>query len=188
MATEVLNAPVLASLNHLSDLVDYKVERPYEIWLDEVPHGLEQTNVKFELQHDIPIIDARSVGLDHFDIELHGFEFLKQRYPAQCVISGADSANASEEQRSAILEYIRIMSDFLCEKYGGVMAVCYDWRVRSIWMCVFAASGLITYQVRRSRHSPVNKIPQIYTLPDEADARKITIDVAHQVHAGKFSR
>lgn len=145
MATEAVSSPFLASLNHLSDLLDYKVERPFEIWLDKIPEGLEQTNVKFELQHNIPITDARSIGLDQFDIELHGFEFLKQKFPTQCVISGSDSANASDEQRAAILEYVNIMSDFLCETYGGVKAVCYDWRVRSqsIICAVFLSSILI---------------------------------------------
>ncbi|KAI1311973.1 hypothetical protein F5Y03DRAFT_381800 [Xylaria venustula] len=165
MATDTVSDQILASLNHLSGVNDYKKERPYEIWLDQLPRGLEQTNVRFELHDNIPVTDARSVGFDQFDIELHGFQFLQQEFPVQCRIDGSDSANASDEQRAHILSYIDIMSDFLCQTYGGVKAVAYDWRVR------------------RSRDSPVNKSPLIYTLPDETDARKITIDVAHQVHA-----
>lgn len=156
---------VLASLNHLKDDPLYRTERPYEVWLDNVPEGLPKTNVQFELQHNVPIVDARSVGLETFKIEEHGFQFLEQRFPTQFAISGSDAANSTPEQREMILGYLDHMGEFLCKSLGGQRAVCYDWRVR------------------RSRNSPVNKIPRIYTVPDDIDARKITIDVAHQVHA-----
>lgn len=41
------------------------------------------------------------------------------------------------------------------------------------------------WQVRRSRNSPINKIPKIYTVPGELDAGTVTIDATHQVHAGE---
>jgi hypothetical protein len=119
------------SLNHLKDLPLYATEQPYEIWLDQVPEGVRQTNVEFELYHDIPIRDARAVGLDSFNIDDQGFEFLCHEYPQHLSISGAEEVNETPEQRRAILEYIDIMASFLCETYGGTKAVCYDWRVRN---------------------------------------------------------
>ncbi|KAH8587397.1 hypothetical protein B0O99DRAFT_694565 [Bisporella sp. PMI_857] len=155
----------MASLNHLKDDPLYKVQRPYEFWLDEQPDGLPKTNVQFELYHNVPVVDARAVGMETFSIEEEGFQFLHQQFPDQFEISGSDAANSSPEQRQSILEYLEHMAGFLCKSLGGERAISYDWRVR------------------RSRNSPVNKVPKIYTVPDELDARTIAIDVDHQVHA-----
>lgn len=165
--TELASAnTVQASLNFLKDDPLYKTVRPYEVWLDDnIPAGLPKTNVEFELYHNIPIVDARAAGLETFSIEEQGFEFLYQNFPHQFEIGGSDAANSSPEQRQSILGYLDHMADFLCRSFDAEKAVSYDWRVR------------------RSRNSPINKIPKIYTVPDDLDARTITIDVAHQVHA-----
>jgi hypothetical protein len=129
MAEGAIPYTTLASLNHLKDDPLYRIERPYEVWLDEVPKGLLKTNVKFELYHNVPVVDARSVGLDTFSIEEQGFQFFPQDFPHQFTISGSDAANSSPEQRQAILGYLDYMGDFLCESLGAERAVCYDWRV-----------------------------------------------------------
>jgi len=119
------------SLNYLSSTPLYQEEKPYEIWQEDIPTGVQKTNVKFELYDDIPIHDARELGIETFNIEKQGFEFLRQEYP-HCNIRGTDDRNASPEQRDAILEYLDIMAKFLCERYGGTKAACYDWRVSGI--------------------------------------------------------
>lgn len=129
MAETTESGTILASLNHLKDDPLYQKERPYEIWLDEAPEGLPKTNVQFELHHNIPVTDTRSVGLHEFNVEDQGFQFLHQPFPDQFVISGSDAANSSPEQREAILGYLEYMAGFLCQSLGGTKAVCYDWRV-----------------------------------------------------------
>ncbi|KUJ20457.1 uncharacterized protein LY89DRAFT_666129 [Mollisia scopiformis] len=109
------------SLNFLKEDPLYKTVRHYEVWLDDkIPAGLPKTNVKFELYHNIPIIDARADGLDTFSIEEQGFEFLFQKFPRQFEISGSDAANSSPEQRQSILGYLDLMADFLCGSPNGI--------------------------------------------------------------------
>lgn len=111
---------ILASLNFLKGDPLYKTVRPYEVWLDDkIPAGLPKTNVDFQLYHNIPIIDARAVGLHTFSIEEEGFEFLLQSFPQQFEISGSDAANSSPEQRQSILGYLDHMADFLCKSFNG---------------------------------------------------------------------
>lgn len=129
MAEIIVPHTILASLNHLKDDPLYQSERPYEIWLDEVPEGLPKTNVQFELHHNISLVDARSVGLETFSVEEQGFQFLHQPFPKQFIISGSDAANSTPEQRQAILGYLEHMADYLCESLNGTKAICYDWRV-----------------------------------------------------------
>lgn len=119
----------LTSLNYLSDTTLYKTAKPYEVWLDEVPKGLQPTNVAFKLYHDRPIHDVREIGIDHFSIEEHGFEFHEQKFPESCPVSASEDDIPTEKQRKAVLEYIDVMNDFLCEKLGGEKAVCFDFRV-----------------------------------------------------------
>jgi hypothetical protein len=118
------------SLNYLSSTNLYDKEKPYEIWLDEVPAGLRPTNVAFQLYPDVAVHDARAVGLDSFSIEEHGFEFRRHPFPKdRCPISTAEDAIPTNEQRDAILSYIDVMNKFLRESLGGEKAVCFDWRV-----------------------------------------------------------
>jgi hypothetical protein len=128
---------VLASLNHLKDDPLYQAQRPYEVWLDEkLLNGLPKTNVQFELYHDVPVVDVRSVGMETFSIEEEGFQFLHQEFPDHFEISGSDAANSSPEQRQSILGYLDHMADFLCKSFGGEKAVSYDWRVSTAFCFV----------------------------------------------------
>ncbi|KAK3377335.1 hypothetical protein B0T24DRAFT_620990 [Lasiosphaeria ovina] len=154
------------SLNYLSSTNLYDKEKPYEIWLDNVPAGLRPTNVAFQLYPDVAVYDARAVGLDSFSIEEHGFEFRRHPFPKdRCPISTAEEAIPTNEQRDAVLSYIDVMNKFLCESLGGEKAVCFDWRVR------------------QSKGTPISKSPNMYTLDEDIDARRMTIEVAHAIHA-----
>jgi hypothetical protein len=133
---------VQASLNFLKDDPLYKTVRPYEVWIDDkMPAGLPKTNVKFELYHNIPIIDARAAGLDTFSIEEQGFEILFQNFPHQFEISGSDAANSSPEQRQSILGYLEFMADFLCKSFDAEKAISYDWRVSTHLFMVSIANN-----------------------------------------------
>lgn len=123
----------LGSLNHVRGLEQHQHERPYEIWLDQedyYPTDQAKTNIVLQLSHNICIRDARSVGVRNFSIEEQGFQFIEHSMPKDCKISGNTDVNASLAQRTAVLAYINIMGDLLCQKFGGSKAICYDWRVR----------------------------------------------------------
>lgn len=158
----------LGSLNHVRGLEQHQHERPYEIWLDQedyYPTDQAKTNIVLQLSHNICIRDARSVGVRNFSIEEQGFQFIEHSMPKDCKISGNTDVNASLAQRTAVLAYINIMGDLLCQKFGGSKAICYDWRIR-----------------RAQGSSPATR-PRLSSLPENVDARIHASDVARQVHA-----
>jgi hypothetical protein len=146
MTSLIQHAAVVASLNFLKDDPLYKTVRPYEIWLgDKIPAGLPKTNVEFQLYHNIPLVDARAVGIGTFSIEEEGFEFLHQEFPRMFEISGSDAANSSPEQRQSILGYLDHMAAFLCKSFKAEKAISYDWRVSWCFLLEIQTSAKLQY-------------------------------------------
>ncbi|KAF1957121.1 hypothetical protein CC80DRAFT_561632 [Byssothecium circinans] len=163
--------PVIhASLNHLSDTDLWQVEKPYEIWMDEVPAGAERTNVSFDTIDNIPLTDIRQMGKQKPTVEKEGFEVFVHPFPDECSITNVDDVD-KPEKRDAVSKYLKIMTGILSDRMAATKVLCYDWRVR------------------RSEADNYVKVPRIYfmDLPEEAEVREHKIDVSHNIHGGDQS-
>jgi hypothetical protein len=135
--------PTTARLSHLQDDLVYEEEIPYEIWADNVPDGIQRTNVKLNIVPDCPLTDVRSLAEeDRPELETFGFQWMHQDFPHQAGISRADDVStATQEQRYSLDRYLDTMSAFLREKVGCERVMCWDWRV---FRRQFSASVVLT--------------------------------------------
>ena len=129
--TKTESGPIHASLNHLANIPLWKQEKPFELWTEAIPHGLNRrTNVQFESIGGVLIKDVRDLP-EHAKPKLdrEGFEYLHHPFPV-LKLRDVENINEDENKRAAMTEYISAMATLLRDHFKGRKAICYDWRVR----------------------------------------------------------
>lgn len=117
------------SLEFLSELPLFETEKPYELFLHEIPEELPKTNCEYTTHNDIPIVDARSVD-KVFSLDDCGFSFLPAAgYPAPS-IEEFESVNATD----IIVSYLEDTISFVSRHIKADRILCFDWRVGFIFL------------------------------------------------------
>ncbi|KAI9671546.1 MAG: hypothetical protein M1817_003598 [Caeruleum heppii] len=164
-AVQKVSLDIRASLNHLSDIPLWREEKPYEIWAEELPKGILQTNVTFDLVPGVSLTDIRSCGIARPRLEDEGFQVFHHPFPKDCGFDSIDGLDRPE-RRQAVMDYLSLMTNVAVERLNATKAICYDWRVRRA-----AAKAHV-------------KTPRIYfdTQEEGVEVREQKIDVAHNIH------
>lgn len=111
-----------ASLSYLSNLPKYDVEKPYELWLDEVPAQIPWTNCMFKDESEIEFNDARAQDVQ-LDYDSFGFKYLSHPLTPRL------KSWQFWEDRSSRFEYLRDCIDLVRKEFRADKVICYDWRV-----------------------------------------------------------
>lgn len=119
-----------ASFHFLSESLLLSTEKPYEVFMTAIPDGLPKTNCEYTTHDGIVIRDARD-GKYEVTLEEFGFCFLRaDDFPAPtmgCFESG-------EEHKVA--RYLRDTVTFVHQHIPADKILCFDWRVRVIYLTV----------------------------------------------------
>jgi hypothetical protein len=116
---------MLISLEFLSSLPLFETEKPYEVFMHEIPNGLPKTNCEYTKHDDILVNDVRSIE-KAFTLEECGFCFLlADRFPAPTTEDFESNSGTD-----VVLRYLRDTVSFVLEHVHAERALCFDWRVR----------------------------------------------------------
>ena len=126
MAVSTLQPPI--SRRFIADLLVYRKEKPYELWLQKIPEGATQTNVVWVDTPGIKISDMRehSVGL-----ESTGFTYINS--PSSCLPRFAvpNGEGISTLLKDTTVEaYLTEAMAVVKKELGDDILFVQDWRVR----------------------------------------------------------
>jgi hypothetical protein len=129
------NEPVIhAPLNHIVRSPKWDNEKAYEMWIEEIPPGLERSNVEFQVIPDCPITDIRNLPpAEQPTLDREGYQILHSPFSdfGGLNLSSIEHLDGDEAKRRAMRTYLASMTEKLRDQYDGVKAVCFDWRVRN---------------------------------------------------------
>lgn len=115
------------SLEFLSELPQFKMEKPYEIFMQQIPAGLPKTNCEYSKHSNIQIRDVRATGKT-FTLDDFGFTFL----PATGHPAPTTKEFESEDSKDVVLHYLEETISFVARHVKADRILCFDWRVRSL--------------------------------------------------------
>ena len=112
------------SLTYLTDLPEYELEKPYEVWVpvsDDVP----KSNCHFTEHHDIPVHNVRDYEHYSFTLDTFGFQYLShesQCLPDSKIFTGPDG-------HKSVAPYLEETAQLVKDTLGARKVLTYDWRV-----------------------------------------------------------
>lgn len=112
------------SLSHVFNTETFKNEKAFQIFVPIDPK-LPRTNVQFKLYQNILARDARVHGLENFDIEKHGFQFMNHAFNDRL---SADLIRGPNGQ-AALDAYLNTLQTLLEHALQAEHVILYDWRV-----------------------------------------------------------
>ena len=116
--SNMASAALETSLNFLKADSRYEVEKPYYISQMHALPDSSKTNLEFEIQKGIRIIDVRAKK-DEFRLFRNGFRWLNHR----------SSFNVLDGRQSTAESYLRETAAFLREELNAEQIICYDFCV-----------------------------------------------------------
>jgi hypothetical protein len=119
------------SLRFVADLPLYESQKPYEIWLEDLPPGIEKTNVRWDEHHNIPV---RSMRSHHSSLETTGFTYIhhrSQHLPEFVTYSKNGEDFSTFTEGKGIEPYLHETTNLVKEIMGAEKTFIQDWRVSS---------------------------------------------------------
>lgn len=112
------------SLSHVFNTEAFENEKAFQIFVPIDPN-FPKTNVQFKLYDDILAHDARAHGLEKFDIDKNGFQFMNHAFNDQL---SADLIRGPNGQ-AALDAYLKALGPWLEDALPAEHVILYDWRV-----------------------------------------------------------
>ena len=112
------------SLSHVSNTEAFKNEKAFQIFVPIHPR-FPKTNVQFKLYDGILARDARVHGLENFDIDRNGFQFINHAFNDNLsagLIRGPTG-------QAALDAYLNTLGPLLEDALPAEHVILYDWRV-----------------------------------------------------------
>lgn len=114
----------MISLSHVFNTEAFKNQKAFQIFVPIDPK-FPKTNVHFKLYDDILARDARAHGLENFDLEKNGFQFMNHAFNDQI---SADLIRGPNGQAS-LDAYLSSLEPLLKDALQAEHVILYDWRV-----------------------------------------------------------
>ncbi|KAH6843148.1 hypothetical protein B0I37DRAFT_383847 [Chaetomium sp. MPI-CAGE-AT-0009] len=166
-------AVIHAPLNHIVRSPKWNDEKAYEMWVEQLPSELERSNVEFQVVPDCTITDIRSLPpAEQPILDREGFQILHSPFAEfkEMGLSSIEHLDGDEGKRRAMRTYLASMTEMLRDHYGGVKAVCFDWRVRKFANRAYDRTPSIPMQAIQNAASASGEV------------RERTITAAFNVH------
>lgn len=137
------------TLRFVADLSEYESQKPYEIWLENVPAGIEKTNVQWVEHHNIPLQNMR---LYPTSLDTTGFTYinhLSENLPEFISYRKESGEEFSVFQEGKSMElYLEETSKMVKELLSANVTFVQDWRVS------FGSSLVKIYEVLNDEVAP----------------------------------
>lgn len=117
------------SLRFVADLPEYQSQKPYEIWLEEVPAGIEKTNVQWTEHHNIPV---RNMRLAPTSLDTTGFTYIQHRsehLPEFISYQKGEEEFSVFSEKKDIGPYLEETSQMVKRLLAADVTFVQDWRV-----------------------------------------------------------